>query len=219
MRPRLGAPSDSRAEGWPGVVPYRHTQGSADAVTEPPQHPADDLPAPPAAPAGPSEPSEPPAVDGSGAAALPPLTGRAPTREYRTMVGMWITAVFGIVILVLGATFAGPALAYAPLAVFAILASIAVNVVEAVGLNGRAPWARYAMTAMCWIALIVGLVGFVIALTRSTLNVPVGSILAGWALAAQPDASLGPVPSASTEGLLLVLASLALAILPFLGPF
>ena len=149
----------------------------------------------------------------TGAAPRPP----APTREYRATVTFAIAATFGVVIFLIGAGLGPQLLALVPLAIMVVIGTIAIYGIEAYGLSNRSDWARYAMTAMLWILLIQGVIQFFVELSRSSINIPIGSLLAAWALSAPPDARLGPVPASSGAGLLLIILSVVGSILPFIG--
>jgi hypothetical protein len=153
-------------------------------------------------------PSDPP--PGIPPTAIPP-TAIPLTREYRATVAFSVIAAFAFVVLVL----IGSRLSSA--AVLGALVAIAVNVIEAFGLRDGRPWARYAMTPMLWIMLVVGLINVVLALSRSTLLVPIDSIVAIWALRARPADALGPLPESSAEGTALVLITLVTGVLTLFG--
>lgn len=137
-----------------------------------------------------------------------------PTREYRAQWTFIIVAAFlvfaYVVILSRGGGSAGGGL------LLAGLLGIAVNGAAAWGLANGRDWARYAMTPLLWIYVGSGVLVFVIALARGGVNIPIGAILAGWALLARPSEAVGPVPSSSTEGTLLLLGAVAAAVIQFL---
>jgi hypothetical protein len=131
-----------------------------------------------------------------------------PTREYRAIVTFWATAGLVIVALLLGRASQG--------AVFGALLGLVASIVEARGISQRRDWARYAMTPMLWIYVGASVLMVLVALSHSGVNIPIGGILAAWALSARPSQSLGPVPAHSLEGTLLILASIVAAVIQFL---
>jgi lysylphosphatidylglycerol synthetase-like protein (DUF2156 family) len=140
--------------------------------------------------------------------ALPPYRGR-PTREYRAGWTFAIAAAFGAMLLLL---YSGILAGLPTTAVVGAVLQVVVAAIEALGLRGRAAWARYAMTPLLALFLAVGLLQFFLALSSGGLSIPIGALLAGWALLAKPSEELGPVP-ASAPGLLLVLAGIGSSLL------
>jgi uncharacterized membrane protein YagU involved in acid resistance len=90
--------------------------------------------------------------------------------------------------------------------------------IAAYGLSQRRDWARFAMLPLLWIVLVSGLLSSIVALAQSRVDIPLGSLLAIWALVARPSALLGPVPTSSNEGSALAVAAFVGALVPFLGP-
>jgi hypothetical protein len=131
----------------------------------------------------------------------------APTREYRAIVTFAVAAAYVLVALVIAKGTQAAALA----ALIGLVASL----VEARGLSQGSEWARYAMTPMLWIYVVAGLLVFLVVLLHNAINIPLGVILAAWALSARPSESLGPVPAASTAGALLLLSSILAAVIQF----
>jgi hypothetical protein len=122
-----------------------------------------------------------------------------------------VVAAFGLVLTVLaGGVPSGDA---AFVALTGLIASSAVHLVAALGLQSRAYSARYAMTPLLWILLVTGAFAFVGGVLRSTLFLPIGAILAWWALRAQPDPALGRLTIGSGAGTLLIAAAAASTIL------
>jgi hypothetical protein len=161
-----------------------------------------------------------PDVGPDGTAAPPDAAGHVadgpPTREYRAMVTFVVAAAFIVVVL---AVFSGYLSGLPPVASLFLGAvfALAVDAIEAYGLYLRRPWARFAMTPMLWIVLVFGLLSSVVALGRSTIEVPIGSILAIWALNARPAKALGRVPASSTEGTLLLIVAFVAALAQFVA--
>jgi uncharacterized membrane protein YeaQ/YmgE (transglycosylase-associated protein family) len=132
----------------------------------------------------------------------------SPTREYRAMVTFAISAGLLAFALLITPTQTGT--------VLAALLGVAVSLVEARGLSQRRDWARYAMTPLLWIYVGAGILLFVVALARSGVNIPIGGILAAWALYAKPSEELGPMPTSSTEGTYLIIGAIVAALMQFL---
>ena len=167
-----------------------------------------DSKAPPAGEA--AEPARPP-----GAPPSPPATTAGPpTREFRAWWTFAIAAAFLSFAYVLILMQTGGAVG-ASGAFLAGALGIAVNVFAALGLGRSRDWARYAMTPILWIYVGAGVLVFVVALSRSSVNIPIVGILAAWALSARHSQALGPVPVASTEGTLLVLGAVVAALIQF----
>jgi hypothetical protein len=154
----------------------------------------------PVAPAAPEPPAPSPP--------LPSPPARA-TREYRAKWTFAIAAAFGIVVLAL---FSQSLTAFPATAVAGAVLSVVVAALEAWGLSERRDWARFAMTPLLWIFVATGLLQFVVSLATGSFNIPVGAILAAWALSARPSDALGPMPRSSTAGVLLVVASIGSAL-------
>jgi len=137
-----------------------------------------------------------------------------PTREYRALVTFVVASVFITVAVLL---FGGDMerVTSSASALPAGLLGMAVNVVAAWGLAAGRDWARYAMTPILWIYVGAGILVFLAALTHNGVNIPIGAILAAWALYSKPSEALGPVPAQSMEGTLLVLGAVVAAVIQF----
>ena len=152
-------------------------------------------------------------------AAAPPVPPPAPairlpgppTRESRATLTFTIVAAFLLLALIVVSTQAGYIGGTGGAFISALLA-IATAIIEAWGLSQNRSWARSAMTPMLWIYVAAGALVFVLTLARGGINIPIGALLAAWALTARPSEALGPVPGSSTEGTLLI-AGLAVATL------
>ena len=173
----------------------------------------------------PPDSADPPAQgpDAPGAPAVPETPGPPPpstwspgrpTREYRAQWTFIILAAFLVFAYLLILTQA-PGSAGGGLLLAGVL-GIAVNGAAAWGLANRRDWARYAMTPLLWIYVGAGVLVFVVALARGGVNIPIGGILAGWALLARPSETLGPVRASSTEGTLLILGAVAATVVQFI---
>ncbi|HTK44702.1 MAG TPA: hypothetical protein VL749_05080 [Patescibacteria group bacterium] len=160
-----------------------------------------------------------PDIEPAGTAATPEVAVVAapgpPTREYRATVTFVVAAGFIVFIL---AVFSGymSRLPPATSVVLGSLVVVAVDATEAYGLYLRRPWARFAMTPMLWIVLVLGLLSSLVALSRSTIEIPIGSILAIWAFNARPAEGLGRIPASSTEGTVLIVVAFAAALAQFI---
>ncbi len=130
------------------------------------------------------------------------------TREYRAVMTFAISAGFLIVALLITPSQAGMVLG-------AVL-GIAVSLVEARGLSQRRDWARYAMTPLLWIWVGAGMLVFIAVLVRGGVNIPIGAILAAWALSAKPSEALGPMPTSSAQGTYLIVAAIVAALIQVL---
>jgi hypothetical protein len=137
-----------------------------------------------------------------------------PTREYR---GMWTFAISGVfLVLALLVVLGGSGTLTSSGAFVGALLGTAVSLIEARGLFQRRDWARYAMTPMLWIHVGAGVLVFLVALQRNSFNIPIGAILAAWALTARPSEALGPVAASSSEGTYLVIGLIVASVVQFL---
>ena len=169
----------------------------------------------------PPDPTDPPAEaapdDGGAAEPGPPPSTWSPgppTREYRAQRTFIVLAAFLVFGYVLILSRAGGSVGGGLFLAGAL--GIAVNAIAAWGLANGRDWARSAMTPLLWIYVGAGVLVFVLALARGGVNIPIGALLAGWALLARPSDALGPVPASSTEGTLLILGAVAAAVIQFL---
>lgn len=152
-------------------------------------------------------------LDVTPAARNPPTT-----REYRAVIAFLGLATFGAVIWLLVAVGARPVLPVVYLVTLAIpLLTILVLVIEAWGLAGRRAWAVAACTPMLVILLVAGIVSFVVALLQARLDIPLGALLAWWALRAAPEPRPEPARGGLTSTLLLG-GLLLFSIAPLLTP-
>jgi len=83
----------------------------------------------------------------------------------------------------------------------------------AFGLAQRAVWAIAAMTPLLYLLAVSGVISFVLALTRSTFEIPLGLILAIWALRAPQARATGSV-GAGAAAVVAVAVTAALWVLP-----
>jgi hypothetical protein len=144
--------------------------------------------------------------------AIPPGTG-GPTREYRAAVTLVIAATFVLVVLllVIGVNPEGQPVRWAVSLVGPIVLMVTLFA-TAFGLAQRAEWAAAAMTPLLYLLVVSGAISFVLALTRSTFEIPIGLILAIWALRAPTSRSARP--NAVTAAVLAVAVVAALWAFP-----
>lgn len=156
------------------------------------------------------------APDAPDAPSPPPSSGNSflPTREYRAQWTFILATAFLVFAYVVVLSQSGGSLGGG--LVLAGALGIGVNATAAWGLSNRRDWARYAMTPLLWIYVVAGVLVFVIVAARGGINIPVGTILAAWALLAKPSEALGPLPASSTEGTLLILGGVVAALIQFL---
>jgi len=168
----------------------------------------------------PPDSSDPPAEgvpDAADAPAPPPPSAWSPgppTREYRAQWTFIIATAFLAFAYVVIMTRAGGGGGGGLFLAGAL--GIGVNGAAAWGLANRRDWARFAMTPLLWIYVVAGALVFVIALVSGGINIPIGAILAAWALLARPSEALGPVPASSTEGTVLILGAVVAALIQFI---
>ena len=130
------------------------------------------------------------------------------TREYRAIITFAISA---------GLLIVGFLITPSPTAVvLGALLGLVVSLVEARGLSQRRDWARYAMAPLLWIYVGAGVVVFVLVLARGGVNIPIGAILAAWALSAKPSEALGPIPASSVQGTYLIIGAIVAAVIQVL---
>jgi len=130
------------------------------------------------------------------------------TREYRAIITFAISA---------GLLIVGLLITPSPTAVvLGALLGLVVSLVEARGLSQRNDWARYAMAPLLWIYVGAGMVVFVVVLARGGVNIPIGAILAAWALSAKPSEALGPIPASSVQGTYLIIGAIVAAVIQVL---
>ena len=139
-------------------------------------------------------------------APLPP-----PSREYRAMVTFTVAGAFLVVALFL---FAG-VLSFAPVALASVALGTVALLMTAYGLSGRQPWAIAVMSPILWLLVILGAIEFVGAFTHNAINIPIGGILALWALRAPTHGTAGPL---GATGTFVIVAIVLSSVLPLLGP-
>jgi hypothetical protein len=145
--------------------------------------------------------------------------GRVPARrEDRAVIAFVLLTVFVAVITLLIATGVGQVhpLRFA-LAMAEPVLSVSVLLVAAFGLSRRRDWAVAACTPMLVILLVAGVISFFIALLQGRLDIPLGAVVAWWALRAAPEPRTER-PHAGVGASLLVGAMLVFEVLPLLTP-
>lgn len=141
--------------------------------------------------------------------------GPRPTREYRAQWTFAVAAIWVVVILMLAGQ-AGARISGAGLLLGPILAAVVYGIAAA-GLSSRAAWARYAMAPLLQVLLVTGLISMLLALLHASIQFPIGSILAWWALRASPSPLLGPIPLSSAVGGLLIVGAVLSGIFSLLA--
>jgi hypothetical protein len=144
-------------------------------------------------------------------------TGVVPTREYRAKWTFAVTALFTFVAMffVSAAGYGGEPLGL----VLGPFLGVVVYAVAAAAVESGSPAGRFAMDPLLKILIAEGVISMVLALLHSTLLFPVGAILAWYALRAAPSARLGPPPTASGFGSVLILGAALSAVFVVLGSF
>jgi hypothetical protein len=90
------------------------------------------------------------------------------------------------------------------------LAIIAVDLIEAIGLDRGLRWAVAAMRPMLWVQLVAGIIGTIDRLTHGTVPIPFDLILLVWAL--RGTASVRPAPSVNIRAAALIVTSAIVAL-------
>jgi hypothetical protein len=142
---------------------------------------------------------------------------RAPTREYRAAMGFIASSVFVLLVLAWGAAPGVPPVGRLVHA-FGPALSATVLLLVAAGLAVRRAWAVAAMTPLLWLLVIGGAIAFGLALAQGTLQLPIGALLAAWALRAKPLAAPAPAGRAGFSGRGLVVLAVVAAVWPLAAP-
>jgi len=130
---------------------------------------------------------------------------RAPTREYRAAVAFMANAL--LILGVLAWFGARDVLLVARLVhAFGPALEAALLLLVAAGLAVRRTWAVAAMTPLLWLLVIGGGISIVLALAQRTIQIPIGPLLAVWALRAKPlgAPAMGPRPGLASRALVVV---------------
>ena len=129
------------------------------------------------------------------------MRGR-PSREYRATVAFLASALFVLLLVLLyGGTVSGVPVIGAVTLAGPVLGAV-VELVIAFGLAFGLRWARAAMTPALWILAISGVLSFLVSLTAGRLDLPIGPILAIWALRSPPRLTHSPAPGEAAGGVL-----------------
>jgi hypothetical protein len=161
-------------------------------------------------------------ADGSAAATFDrPAEPADPLDQYRRWATglFWVLAVFGLIVglLTLGAAGAGPAVL--AIVVLSVGLDIAVLLTVVAALGRREAWAVHAIRPICFMLLAAGLVRVIVALTRSTITVPLDAIGVAMVLSREHRPSYLPALSPPDQRRinLAVGALVAAQLLPFLA--
>lgn len=148
--------------------------------------------------------------------------GTGPSREYRASVTFMIG---GAVILMVALLVSGSVLQAVPpirgvVALAGVLLGIVVMFGTAYGLSQGRGWAAAVATPMLVLLVVAGAIETVVALTRSTINIPIGALLAVWALRApmRTVGASGGSPAWGAAGLLAFGGMLVSAAWPIVSP-
>lgn len=139
-------------------------------------------------------------------------TGR-PSRESRATTALLFTGLFTLLIVPLYWRTISPVPAVALITLAGPVIGASVELVAAVGLAWRSAWASTAMTPVLQILALSGVVTFLASLVGGGINIPIGAILAIWALRAPPRRAPEPTASRSVGRLLapILVATLAIS--------
>jgi hypothetical protein len=148
-------------------------------------------------------------------------TAGRPSREYRATAALLVTGIFTLLVILLYARTISsvPAIGVITLAGYVIGALV--ELVIAFGLAWRLQWASAAMTPALWILGLSGVLTFVVSLAGGGVDIPIGAILAIWALRAPPRGTPDPAAGQSLGGALtaiLVAALVVVAAWPLIVP-
>lgn len=169
------------------------------------------------------QPGDGPPPPASPALPLPPPVGRGPSREYRASVTFMIggAAILVVLLLVSGSVLQAAPPIRGVVALAGVLLGIVVMFGTAYGLSQGREWAAAVATPMLVLLVVAGVVETIVALTRSTINIPIGALLALWALRApmrtRNDAS-GGSPAWGAAGVLAFGGMLVSAAWPIVSP-
>lgn len=131
--------------------------------------------------------------------------------ERRAARAFLILAAFVFVILLLtaGQLLSSEVPRYAWATIAYAITVIAVDLIEALGLNAGRAWAVAAMRPILWIQLLGGIAGSVTMLAHGSIPIPIDIVVLVWALRGTP--AVVPVPRFTAASLVLAMVSLALA--------
>jgi hypothetical protein len=146
-----------------------------------------------------------------------------PSREYRATAAFLVTGVFTLVVVLLYRNTISSVPTIGVVTLAGPVIGAVVELVIAFGLAWRVHWASAAMSPALWIVALGGLLTFLVSLAAGSLDIPIGAILAIWALRAPPRGmpELAPAPGKSAERVLapiLVAALVLVAAWPLIVP-
>jgi hypothetical protein len=142
---------------------------------------------------------------------------RGPSREYRASITFTIGGAFALLALFLfGGAFSLTPAVLGVLILASVLLGMVAQFATAYGLAGGRAWAIAVMTPLLWLLVIEGAIQFIQSLLQGSLNIPIGALLAMWALRA-PIRHL-PVRAWGGRGTAVFLASIVSAVLPWFAP-
>jgi hypothetical protein len=102
----------------------------------------------------------------------------------------------------------------------AVIGSV-LEIVVAAGIAWRLRWAHTAMTPVLWILFLGGLLTFLVSFGRGSIDIPIGAILAIWALRAPPRGTPDPTLDQTVGSVfapILVAAFMVVAAWPLIVP-
>ena len=121
-------------------------------------------------------------------------TAGRPSREYRATTAFLLTGTFTLLVILLYAATISSVPAIRAMTLAGPVIGSVVEIVIAVGLAWRLRWARAAMTPALSILAFSGVVTFLLSLAGGGIDIPLGAILAIWALRAPPRGAPDPAP-------------------------
>ena len=148
-------------------------------------------------------------------------TAGRPSREYRATAALLVTGVFTLLLILLYARTISSVPAIGVITLAGPVIGSVVEIVIAGGLAWRLRWAHAAMTPVLWVLFLGGVLTFLVSLVRGSLDIPIGAILAIWALRAPPRGTPDPAAGQPLGGVLaaiLVAALVVVAAWPVIVP-
>ena len=148
-------------------------------------------------------------------------TSRQPSREYRATAALLVTGVFTLVAVLLYRDTISSVPVIRDVTLGGYVIGAVVELVIAFGLAWRLQWGHAAMTPALWILGLSGVLTFLASVAGGRLDIPIGAILAIWALRAPPRATPDPATDQRWGGLLaaiLVTALVVVAAWPMIVP-
>ena len=143
---------------------------------------------------------------------------RGPTREYRAAVAFIANALLVFGVLAWFGAASDVLLVGRLVHAFGPAVGATVMLLVAAGLAVRRSWAAAAMTPLLWLLVIGGTISFVLALAQRTIQIPIGPLLAVWALRAKPLGAPAMGPRPGLAGRALVVVGVVAAAWPLAAP-